>query len=143
MLIVKDLAFSFYLFIFAVRKQLWHIFMSKVDYDEQFERLWYENKHRLLKNDREYREEVERYKMTSGADWLLFGIPAVVGIASFEMITFESEMMRWVVSALITIVTFIASVFVKSLVTGGKPISDIEDRIKNDCYKRYTETGKI
>lgn len=117
--------------------------MSKVDYDEQFERLWYENKHRLLNNDREYREEVERYKMTSGADWLLFGIPAVVGIASFEMITFESEMMRWVASALITIVTFIASVFVKSLVTGGKPISDIEDRIKNDCYKRYTETGKI
>ena len=69
--------------------------MSKVDYDEQFERLWYENKHRLLNNDREYREEVERYKMTSGADWLLFGIPAVVGIVSFEMITFESEMMRW------------------------------------------------
>lgn len=116
--------------------------MSKVEYDDHFERLWLENKHRLLKEDREYRDVVDSYKMSSGADWLLFGIPAVVGIASFEMLTFDSEMMRWLISALITIAAFVLSVFVKSLIVGGKSVTEIEKRIKNDYYKKYKETEK-
>lgn len=137
----KDLAFSFYLLKFADASNV--LFMAKVEYDELFERLWMENKHRLLNGDREYQEVVDSYKMTSGADWLLFGIPVVVGVVSFEMLSFDREMFRWFVSAMITIATFVLSVFVKSLIVGGKSVSEIEDRIKSDCYQKYKETGKL
>lgn len=116
--------------------------MGVVD-DNQFERLWLENKHRLLNADREYRDMVDSYKMNSGADWLLFGIPVVAGIASFQAFAFDNELLRWLVSAVITVVAFAISAYVKSLIVGGKPVSDIEERIKKDSYKRYCETGKI
>lgn len=110
-----------------------------INNDERFECLWQENKHRLLKEDREYRDTVDSYKMSSGADWLLFGIPAVVGIASFEMLSFDGEMLRWLVSALITIAAFVLSVFIKSLIVGGKSLTEIESRIKEEYYKKYKE----
>lgn len=135
------MAFSFDLLKFAEASNI--LFMANVEYDDHFERLWMENKHRLLNGDREYQEVIANYKMTSGADWLLFGIPVVAGVTSFEMLSFDREMFRWFVSALITIATFVLSVFVKSLIVGGKSVSEIENRIKSDCYQKYKETGKL
>lgn len=111
--------------------------------DEKFERLWYENRQALLSKDAEYREMSDNYKMSSATDWLLFGTPVIAGIAAIDLLPIEHEMLRWAASALITIAAFGVSVWIKSLSSGSKPVSEIEKRIKADFYKRCKEEGKI
>lgn len=115
-----------------------------VDFDdEKFERLWLENKHALLNQDAEYRELTDNYKMTSATDWLLFGTPVLVGIASIDLLPIEHELLRWLACAGITIAAFGLSVLVKSQTSGGKSISAIEKRIKEDFYNRCKKEGRI
>ena len=54
--------------------------------DEKFEVLWQKNRKSLLSEDREWQQLQQSYKVSSGADMLLFGIPAVAGIVSFNYV---------------------------------------------------------
>ena len=100
-------------------------------------------KHRLLMEDREYKEAVDTYQMKSGADWLLFGIPVVAGIVSVEYIPITHEVLRWIVSILIAVVVFVICVYVKSLSNPHRAIADIEADVKRRAYEKYVETGEL
>jgi hypothetical protein len=106
--------------------------------EKEFEQLWKKNKEQLLLSDQEYMKAKEEYKMKSGADWLLFAIPVVAGIVSMDYINIERELLKWLVSAGITIITFIICVWVKSLLTDTTSLSEIEERVK----QRYRESIK-
>ena len=41
--------------------------------EDKFEMLWLEKRKAILMGNEEYRKATEGYKMSSGADWLLFG----------------------------------------------------------------------
>lgn len=101
------------------------------------------HKHHLLMEDREYKEAVGTYEMKSGADWLLFGIPVAAGIVSVEYIPITHELLRWIVSILITVVVFVACVYVKSLSNPHRAISDIEADVKRRAYQKYLDTGEL
>ena len=101
------------------------------------------HKHRLLMEDREYKEAVGTYEIKSGADWLLFGIPVAAGIVSVEYIPISHELLRWIVSILITVVVFVACVYVKSLSNPHRAISDIEADVKRRAYQKYLDTGEL
>lgn len=100
--------------------------------EQEFEKKWRENRRNLLQNDAEWRQLQESYKMSSGADWLLFAIPVVAGIASFNYIPLTSEILKWLVSVAITIVCFALCVWIKTLISGTKSADEIERRIKEE-----------
>lgn len=83
----------------------------------------------LEKND-EYRRAKENFKIHSGADLILFGIPVVAGIVSINNVPLQNELLKWIVSAVITIVCFALSVWVKSLITGTVLPDEVEQRLK-------------
>lgn len=83
----------------------------------------------LEKND-EYRHAKENFKIHSGADLILFGIPVVAGIVSVNNVPLQNELLKWIVSAVITIVCFALSVWVKNLITGMVSPDEVEQRLK-------------
>lgn len=119
--------------------------MSNCEYSrEQFEHLWSERRVELLRRDSEYREAAGQFKMTSATDVLLFVIPVVVGIVSIDSLPLQSELLRYLVSALITVAAFVLCVWAKSLLSGGsRSVADIERRVKERYYRQYMEKGHL
>ena len=111
--------------------------------EKEFERYWQGHKTSILMKDDEYRAAVETYRMRSGSDWLLFGIPVMAGIVSMQFIPIQHELLRWVASILITIVVFAICVYVKSLSNPHRAISDIEADVKKKAYEEYLSTGRL
>ena len=111
--------------------------------DTEFESYWQAHKTSILMKDDEYREAVETYRISSGGDWLLFGIPVVAGIVSMQYIPITHEILRWAASILITIVVFAICVYVKSLSNPHRAISDIEADVKRKAYEVYISTGQL
>ncbi len=107
--------------------------------DENFERWWKENKSDILNEDTEYQRVQNSYKIKSGSDLLLFGIPVVSGIVSMQYIPVESEILKWIISAVITIAVFLVCVWIKSTTIPGETLSDIEQRLKNKYFEHWKE----
>ncbi len=107
--------------------------------DEKFEVLWQKNRKSLLSEDREWQQLQQSYKVSSGADMLLFGIPAVAGIVSFNYVPLSGELLKWIVSAVVTVLCFVLCVFVKSLFSPTLSASEIEKRVKTGYRKRLEQ----
>lgn len=104
--------------------------------EEQFEEYWYKNKKRLLNENAEYVRATEGIKLSSGADWLLYGLPVVVGIAFMEQGFVSNELANYALSAVITIACFMLCVFIKSLITNTPSLTDIEKKTKQELYEK-------
>lgn len=104
---------------------------------EDFEIYWRKNSQTILQNNAEYQKAAKRNKQVSGADMLLIAIPAVAGIASFDYITLESELLKWLVSALITIACYVACVYIKSVTTVADTTYDVEKKVKQAEKERW------
>lgn len=100
-----------------------------------FERFWAVNKRRILEADEEYRRARDAYKMKTGTDWLLFGIPVAGAIVVFDYTPFKNELLNFLSVAALTIVLFVICVWIKSLMNNNRPLSEIEEDIK----KKYKE----
>ena len=98
--------------------------------DREFDTYWKENRMTILEKNDEYRHAKENFKIHSGADLILFGIPVVAGIVSINNVPLQNELLKWIVSAVITIVCFALSVWVKSLITGMVSPDEVEQRLK-------------
>lgn len=81
----------------------------------------------------------ENFKIHSGADLILFGIPVVAGIVSINNVPLQNELLKWIVSAVITIVCFALSVWVKSLITGTVSPDEVEQRLKETKRREMVE----
>lgn len=110
---------------------------------ERFEALWSEQGYRLLREDEEYRRLADSYKMTTGGDFLLFGIPLLVGVVFMDMAPIERELLRWLATAAVVVVAFVLCVWVKSATAGSKSAVEVERRVKERCYERFRETGRL
>ena len=107
--------------------------------EKEFETYWAQHRKQLLEANAEYREAIENYKMNTGADWLLFAFPVVVAVVLLDWAPFDSEVLNWVIGAVAAVVVFVLSVWVKSMITGTRPISQIEEEVKeqerrNSCH---------
>ena len=100
---------------------------------EKKEELWMRNRKRLLAENKEYQQTLEGYKMKSGADWILFAIPVVAGIVSFNYIPIANEILRWVATVGVTVLVFAVCVFIKSTTIPGRTLEEIE----RDLKERY------
>lgn len=102
-----------------------------------FEQYWTANRQSLLNANREYREAIDSYKMHSGADWLLFALPVVAAILVFDWSPFGRELLNWILSALVAIVSFATCVAVKSWLSGTRPLSEIEEEVKEQARRDF------
>lgn len=102
-----------------------------------FEQYWTANRQSLLNSNREYRETIDSYKMHSGADWLLFALPVVAAILVFDWSPFGRELLNWILSALVAIVSFAVCVAVKSWLSGTRPLSEIEEEVKEQARRDF------
>lgn len=107
--------------------------------DKEFETYWKENRMTILDKNDEYRHAKENFKIHSGADLILFGIPIVAGIVSINNVPLQNELLKWVVSAVITIICFALSVWVKSLITGTVSPDEVEQRLKEAKRRKLVE----
>ena len=85
---------------------------------ERFERIWSEHGYRLLREDAEYRRLEDSYKLKSGSDFMLFGIPVLVGVVFMDLAPIERELLRWLATAAVVVVAFVLCVWVKSATAG-------------------------
>lgn len=83
--------------------------------EEEKEELWLKNKPRLLRENKEYQEALQAFKMKSGADWLLFAIPVAAGIVFINSVPITPEWLLWIATVGVAVVVFAICVFVKSL----------------------------
>lgn len=107
--------------------------------EKEFDKYWKENREEILAHDEEYCRAKDDFKVHSGADLIMFGIPVVTGIVVINNITLQNELLKWIVSALATIVSFAACVWVKSLVTGTLSPDEVEMRIKDKKKRELTQ----
>ena len=110
---------------------------------DDFEMLWLAKRKELLAADDEYRKATEGYKMTSGADWLLFGTPVVAAIVFLDYSPLGNEWFNWLAGAAIAVVLFVVAVYIKSVVNGTRSPVEVEEEIKRRCREQYEKTGKL
>lgn len=120
-----------------------HLQQKHNNMGNDFETLWREQKKEILMANEEYRQIMDSYKMNSGADWLLFAFPIVVAIAILEWMPTGKELLNWLIAAVAAIIIFAICVWVKTLITGNRSLDEVEKEVKEQCRKRFEETGKL
>lgn len=108
-----------------------------MEQDKAFESYWRENKNSLLHQDIEYLSTINSYKMHTGTDLLLYGLPVIIGITFAEYLPITHELLKWVVIVVVTLAAFVVSVYIKSRMAGIKSVSEIERRVKAEAYEAY------
>lgn len=113
--------------------------MTEYDFDSY----WMLHREQILQESEEYRRVADSYKMKSGADWLLFGIPFFAGILFMNVCNFRSELLKWLLSALLTVTLFVLCVWVKSMLSGERSLTDIEEEVKALAKKEWENNNSL
>lgn len=98
--------------------------------EKDFEAYWKAHRDEILSQSEEYRRAKDNFKMNSGSDLLLFGIPIVAGIVCMNNIALSNELLKWLASAVVTIVSFALCVWIKSIATGSSSPDEVEQKLK-------------
>lgn len=98
--------------------------------EKEFETYWKAHRNEILNKDSDYIRAKEEFKMHNGADLLLFGLPIVAGIVFMNYIQFDREILSWLSSAAVTIITYVICVWVKGMISGVGSPDEVESRIK-------------
>lgn len=102
--------------------------------EKEFDSYWSTHKTQILNSDNTYQKAKADYKTTSGADLLLYAIPVVAGILTMEYCALESEILRWLLCAIVVIVCFVVCVWAKSLITDSQPPEAVENKIRQRLH---------
>ena len=111
--------------------------------ENDFEMLWLQQRKSILKQNREYQEALDGYKMKNGADWLLYAIPVVAGIIVSNLNLLKSELLNFVLACVVALVLFVVTIWIKSLIYGVPNLGEIEERIKEQCREEFQRSGKL
>ena len=63
--------------------------------------------------------------------------PVVAAILVFDWSPFGRELLNWILSALVAIVSFATCVAVKSWLSGTRPLSEIEEEVKEQARRDF------
>lgn len=107
---------------------------------QEFEKYWQNNRLRLLEQNASYMNARNNYKITSGADWLLYAIPIATGIIVIDTCTITNELLKWITSAGVTILSFVVCVWIKTFYSDSSSILEIENEIKERLRKEMQDS---
>lgn len=113
--------------------------MTENAYPPDFKKYWRSNKATLInKAPKPLMEERENNgKMNTAGDWLLFILPimAIVGFTKTNFIS--NEILRFIIALAVGLICFVATVYIKTYVTGKRNIVDIDEDIKAYFFNIY------
>lgn len=104
--------------------------------DKEFEEYWRKNRLSILANDEEYRRAKDNFKLNSGADMLLWGIPVVAGILFMNNVHLANELLNWIASAAVTVACFVVCMWIRTVVAGCGSPDEVEKSLKEKTRKR-------
>lgn len=122
------------------RNLLSRTFVRMKDSEErEFEAYWQRHRLHLLDTaPARLREERRRSAgMNTAGDWLLAAVPVGVMIWMIEGRVVQSELLCWLLAAVVGIVLFVLTQMVRPYVTGKRPLSEIDSDIRQYHYREW------
>lgn len=106
---------------------------------EDFEEYWRHHRDELLANaPKSLRDErAASTKMTTGGDWLLAIVPVIVMSGFLSLGIIKSELLNFLAAAVIGIVVYGLTIYVRPFVTGKRNVVDIDADIKEYYRSKY------
>lgn len=104
--------------------------------EREFETWWNANRQTVLKQNKDYIERENSYKMKGIGDLIIFAIPVIAGVLFLDSGIVKHEMLNWAASAVVVIVCFLLCVFIKSRTIPGESLYDIEKRLKQEHWEK-------
>ncbi|GAB6982239.1 hypothetical protein [Prevotella dentasini] len=103
--------------------------------EQEFEKLWKENREKILANDSEYQRIARSYSGWGWIDYLVF-IGGFVICENFTQTLFKSIVLQYLLAIVGMVVVWIGYRFIKSLTGGKQTLESVEKEIK----ERYKKT---
>lgn len=100
--------------------------------EKTFERLWAENRQRLLNEDEEYQRILQSYRKHGFTDWLIFGFAVMCCVQLMEQIGIQSKLLSFVLGTILAVVFFIAYNYFKAIRVSRKTLEEVEEHIKKE-----------
>ena len=117
-----------------------HIQQQENMTEQEFETYWKQHRDEILRHDKDYTDAKENFKVHSGADLILFGLPVVAGIVFMNNVRIGNELLLWLLSAAVTVLVYAVCVWVKSMISGTGSPDEVERRVKERV--KAEKTGK-
>lgn len=106
--------------------------------EKTFERLWAENRQRLLAEDEEYQRILRSYRKHGMADWIIFAFSIVCCVELMERVGIQSKVLSFALGVVVAIIFFIAYNYFKAIRVSHKTLEEVEERIKKE-YREQVE----
>ena len=104
--------------------------------EREFETWWNANRQAVLKQNKDYIERENSYKMKGIGDLIIFAIPVIAGVLLLDSGIVKHEMLNWAASAVVVTICFLICVFIKSRTIPGETLFDIEERLKKEYWEK-------
>lgn len=104
--------------------------------EKTFERLWAENRQRLLSEDEEYQRILRSYRKHGWGDWLIFAATIVCCGELMERIGIRSKVLSFGLAIVLAVIFFIFYNYFKAIRVSRKTLEEVENRIKEDYRKQ-------
>lgn len=119
--------------------------MENKDKEKIFNEFWERHQKQLILNaPKELRDEyVKSTQLDTPLDWVCFVLPIAAGIGLFPLFQVGSEVLSWLIMAVVVIVLFVLMQMLKPLVSRKKTTPQVVGRIKAYYYNIYVKTGDI
>lgn len=100
--------------------------------EKTFERLWAENRQRLLAEDEEYQRILRSYRKHGWSDWLIFAFTIVCCVELMERIGIRSQLLSFGLAIVLAVIFFIFYNYFKAVKVSRKTLKEVEERIKEE-----------
>lgn len=113
-----------------------HRTKQKLMIEKTFEKIWADNRQRLLQEDEEYQRILRSYRKHNWADALV--APAAL-IGSMEFVAWlgvKSQVLNFVISLVLAIVFFFVFLYFKAVRVSRKTLDEVERRIKEEYRQK-------
>lgn len=100
--------------------------------EKTFERLWAENRQRLLAEDEEYQRILRSYRKHGLADWIVFAFSIVCCVELMDRVGIQSKVLSFALGVVLAVIFFIAYNYFKAIRVSRKTLEEVEERIKKE-----------
>lgn len=103
--------------------------------DQEFEKLWQQNRKQVLANDEEYQRIQNGFKQGSAVNWIIIIVGAVVGSYLPDFLPIQNGVLKWVVSIVAGIIVIVLGLWIRSLFISPKTAGEVEMEVKERYRK--------
>lgn len=103
--------------------------------EKTFERLWDENRKRLLAEDEEYQRIQQSYRKHGWADWVIFAATVVGCLELVQRVGIKSQVLSFAIAIVLALIFFVFYIYFKAIKVSRRTLEEVEERIKAEYRK--------